>query len=326
MLMSPRFTKAAFLFMLSAMAVLPQAGRAQKAKPDKQRSALVSSSSKARLQKKLRMHKPGLHACRFVSSEKEREFLLHIPRGYKKSQKKTVPLVVMLHGRTGSGKGAAASYYGWRALADRERFVALFPTALGNPTSWKGAWCGTPTEDSKFLAALIRAVREELRIDPQRVFMTGHSSGGFMSYSFAVTHSDLVAAVAPVAALLVGRARPERPVSVIAFHGTSDEVVPYEGRAGGLGAVKSAASIAKANGCGDPARVTQSKGKVHVDTWTAGRDGTDVVLYSIEGFGHGWPQPGTVATTKLIWRFFETHGRGPKSKKRSKTSRNATKK
>ena len=257
--------------------------------------------------------KQGTTSRTLESSGEQREFLLHIPRRYKQAAKKApVPLVVMLHGRTGSGRVASSPYYGWKQLADKEDFVVVFPTALGEPTSWKGAWRGKPTEDSVFLAELIDLLQDELKIDPDRVFMTGHSSGGFMSFSFAATHGDKVAAIAPVAGLAVGRGKPALPVSLISFHGMEDDVVPYEKSPWGTpNAPESAALFAKHNGCGPVARTELKKGLVHLDLWKDGDAGTEVALYSIAAGGHGWPRGGrkSVAATALIWEFFKAHPR-----------------
>ncbi len=263
--------------------------------------------------------KPGTHARTIEVDGKSRGFLLHIPRGYKAAQKKTVSLVLMLHGRTSNGRAAASRYYGWRPLADKKKFFVVFPTALGTPTSWQGGWRGKPTTDSRFLATIIDQMIKEFRIDENRVYMTGHSSGGFMSFSFAATHADKVAAIGPVAGLAVSRSRPKEPVSVISFHGVADKVVAYDSKSGkraryrGMpSAMDSAAIFAKHNGCAEqPVRKDTAKGMVHVDTWSGGRSGTEVVLYSIEDGNHGWPNGGrgTLSATKLIWEFFENHPR-----------------
>ena len=253
------------------------------------------------------------------SSGKEREFLLHVPRSYEKDARKApVPLVVMLHGRTGSGKVAASPYYGWRELSEKEGFVVVFPSALGSPTSWEGAWRGRPTEDSIFLAEMIDLVLEELEIDGDRVFMTGYSSGGFMSFYFAVTHASKVAAIAPVAGLVVNRSRPAQPVSLISIHGMADSIVPYgEGKWRMPTAPESAELFAEHNGCGPVERTELKRGRVHCDRWTDGRGGSEVVFYSIEGGNHGWPQGGsrTVEATRLIWEFFEAHPREVRQEK-----------
>ncbi|MGK0303961.1 MAG: polyhydroxybutyrate depolymerase [Planctomycetota bacterium] len=260
----------------------------------------------------------------------EREYLLHIPRGFKKSEKKRAPLVIMLHGRTSSGKQAASSYYGWTKLADKEGFVAVFPTALGKPTSWQAAFRGKPTVDTTFLVELIDAVVEELLLDKDRVFMTGHSSGGFMSYSFAALHPDKVAAIGPVAGLNISRSKPKLPVSVISFHGIADDVVAYDqeqgknAKYGGMpSAIESAAAFAKHNACAaKPERTELHKGKVLLDTWADGASSTRVELYSLKGWKHGWPTGrAKVSATKLIWKFFEEHARVPAGQESDKAKR-----
>ena len=270
----------------------------------------------------------GTHERTLLVEKKKRAYLLHIPRGYARTAKsgKRVPLVVMLHGRGGNGEVAASRYYGWKQLADKKGFVAVFPTALGSPTSWDGAWRGRPTPDTVFLSKLIDELKKELRIDADRVFMTGHSSGGFMSYSFAAMHADKVAAIGPVAGLRIATTVPKTPVAVIAIHGMADKVVAYDDVHGkkaaynGMpSAIDSAAFFAKHNGCGPKKRSEMSKGTVLVDTWRAGkgegegRSSSEVVLYSLVKGGHGWPKGGSrsVAATKIIWEFFEAQGRRP---------------
>ncbi|MEE2887051.1 MAG: PHB depolymerase family esterase [Planctomycetota bacterium] len=277
--------------------------------------------------------KPGTTEQVLKVEGKDRQYLLHVPRGYKKRQKKTLPLVIMLHGRTSNGRAAASRYYGWTPLADKEKFFAVFPTALGKPTSWQGGWAGKPTVDTKFLSQLIDTLLKDFRIDKERVFMTGHSSGGFMSYSFASTHSEKIAAIGPVAGLAVSKQKSKLPVSVISFHGMADDVVAYDSKNGkkaryrGMpSAMESAATFADHNGCAKQSKRTElAKGKVHLDTWADGKAGTEVLLYSIEGGDHGWPNGrGPLGATKIIWEFFKEHGRGTAQSKKSKKKKRRT--
>ncbi|MDP6995148.1 MAG: CocE/NonD family hydrolase [Candidatus Poribacteria bacterium] len=258
---------------------------------------------------------PGTQHRTMQSGQQKREYLLHIPQGYQKDQKELLALVIMLHGRSSNGQRAASRYYGWTELADKERFIAAFPTALGSPTSWKGAWPGQPTQDSQFLSELIDLLLQQLPIDKNQVFMTGHSSGGFMSFSFAVTHSNQVAAIAPVAGLLIGTQRPVLPISVISFHGMADDIVPYaqkgSSRNGMLTAQESVRFFARHNSCNGPVRSDINLDKVHIDTWSNGKDSTQVQLYSIENGNHGWPRESyhSVSATQIIWQFFKAHPR-----------------
>ena len=265
---------------------------------------------------------PGTQHRTMQSGQQKRDYLLHIPPGYQKDQPELLALVIMLHGRSSNGQRAASRYYGWTGLADKEGFIAAFPTALGSPTSWKGAWPGQPTQDSQFLSELIDLLLQELRIDQNQVFMTGHSSGGFMSFSFAVTHSNQVAAIAPVAGLLIGNQRPVLPISVISFHGMADAIVPY-GKEGSWGrgvltAQESAKFFAQYNGCNGPVRSDINQDKVHIDTWSDGQASTEVQLYSIENGNHSWPRESyhSVAATQIIWQFFKAHPRQSSTKDR----------
>ncbi len=279
--------------------------------------------------------------------DREREYLIHVPRSYK--GKKDVAVVLMLHGRSSSDR-VAARHYGWVPLSDKAGFIAVFPNALGSPRSWKPAWGTRTTVDSTFLAKLIDKVVKEYRVDKDRIFMTGHSSGGIMSFSFAATHSDKVAAIGPVAGTIGWNARgrtqtipkPKGPVSVITFHGMADSVVPYDRERGGnarynmlVSAPESAVFFARHNGCAkEPKRTNIMNGRVHVDTWADGNAGTRVVFYSIEGGSHMWPngRRNKVNSTESIWKFFRENERKPgevagqenekkkdKKKKRKKT-------
>ena len=258
----------------------------------------------------------GTHSRTMEVGGAERRYLLHIPDAYDSPDRKgPAPLVVMLHGRTSNGKQAASAYYGWTKLSNQEGFVVAFPTALGKPTSWEASWAGKATDDSLFLASLIDELVDELEVDPHRVYMTGHSSGGFMSYSFAATHGDKIAAIGPVAGLSVDRGRPSAPVSVISLHGMSDRVVPYaRNRWRVATAVESAERFAKHSGCKAVDREELQSGRVHLDRWINAKTGIEVSLYSIEGGDHGWPRGGrrSVEATTLIWEFFKEHPRKPK--------------
>lgn len=255
----------------------------------------------------------GTHRLTLEVGGAERKYVLHVPRSYGAADREAdVPLVLMLHGRTSSGVEAASKYYGWTGLSEEEGFIAAFPTALGRPTSWKASWAGKPTADSEFLAALIDHLSAAFDVDADRVFMTGHSSGGFMSYSFAATHGEKVAAIGPVAGLSVDPEPPSAPVSVVSFHGMADRVVPYgRNRWRAADAVGSAERFAAHGECEPVEREELLDGRVHLDRWRNAETGVEVALYSIEGGNHGWPRGGrrSVRATELIWAFFEEHPR-----------------
>ena len=200
-----------------------------------------------------------------------------------------------------------------------------------------GRGVGPDVDDVAFLETLLQNLDDDFSIDRARVYVTGISNGGMMAMRFACDRADLVAAIAPVSALLpraLQARRPARSVPVVLFNGTADPVMPYDGgaigRAGERGAVLSAAQTASwwaaRDGCArpcpatplevldstDPTRVTEQR-------WESGRADAEVVQLTIEGGGHTWPggQPyrsaGRGATSRnidaclRIWRFFSRH-------------------
>lgn len=113
---------------------------------------------------------------------------------------------------------------------------------------------------------------------------------------------------------------------VVAFHGTADKIVPYEGdQRGILPPVRQWASgWAGYNGCDRGSREFLRQEGVVGEVWGGCEAGADVVLYTIEGGGHNWPGgseiPGLeVATqaidaTEVIWAFFAAHSLFPRGR------------
>ena len=167
----------------------------------------------------------------------ERPATLFVPPGYDPDV--PAPLLVLLHGYTSNGEEQDA-YFRVRAEAEERGYLYLHPDgtvdAIGNPF-WNAtdACCDfvpSGVDDSGYLAGLIEEVQAGWSVDPGRVYVVGHSNGGFMSYRMACDHADLVAAIVSLAGATFddpSACTPSRPVSVAQVHGTSDQVVAYEG-------------------------------------------------------------------------------------------------
>jgi hypothetical protein len=156
------------------------------------------------------------------------------------------------------------------------------------------------------------------------------SNGGMMAYRLGCRMADRLAAIAPVAGALNEEAcAPAAPLSVVAFHGTADRHVPYDGGVGPASfypredrAVSYAVSFwVGQNGCAPtPATETSASGAIVKDAYGGGAGGTEVVLYTIRGGGHAWPGAvGPVAgdeptqeisASELMWEFFARHPKG----------------
>jgi polyhydroxybutyrate depolymerase len=233
----------------------------------------------------------------------------------------------------------------FRALADRDTFIVLFPDGLyrnwndGREPSVSRTHA-QGTDDLAFIDALLDSLARAFRIDSSRVFATGISNGAIFSHFLGARRSGRIAAIAPVAGGIAvpfdRHFHPSAPVSVLILQGTDDPLVPYGGGgvAGGsrgrvIGTPEAVVKWVTANGCervpvrqdlpdsdpGDGCRVS-------VYRWRGGAGGTEVVLHRIRGGGHTWPGGpqylpeflvGPVCTdidaSQVIWEFFRRHPR-----------------
>ncbi len=271
--------------------------------------------------------------ARFTFQGQERSYLLHLPPGL--DQKKPIPLVLVLHYYTGTGR-AEAEQTGFSKKADKEHFMVVYPDGSvpaprglswniwHNPKDMQGRG------DIAFVKELIRRLSAQFAIDPKRIYVTGMSQGGMISHLAASELSSLIAAVASVGGFITQQPKAGAPVSVLIIHGMDDAVVPYRGgilgggrqsrggrRGGPMGrqvpAVAEATAIWVAhNGCSRKVKKTQ-QGKVIKELYTGGKAGTEVVVYTIVGGGHNWPGDRNDKTgsgfkaTDVIWEFFKQH-------------------
>ena len=211
---------------------------------------------------------------------------VHVPAGYDSAV--ATPLIVLLHGYTLSGEGQDA-YMGLSDLVDDYGFLMAAPdgTKENGPDEnrfWNASrsccnFFESEVDDSTYLADLIDSIKGDYNVDDTRVFLVGHSNGGFMSYRMAHDHSDTIAAIVSLAGAdqSEGRPTPDDPVHVLQIHGTADTVINYEGgvfRDGAPhpGARESVEAWAAHNGCA----------KTGVDTGTfdldGGLDGAETVV------------------------------------------------
>jgi len=130
------------------------------------------------------------------------------------------------------------------------------------------------------------------------------------------------------------KCNPEMPVPVVHFHGTEDAFAPYGGGQGRSSITRThfysvdhtIGAWVAANGCEKVRReealpdTTQDGMHVTRKTYTGGREGAEVVLYTIHGGGHTWPGkqpklkwlgPSTqdISANDLMWEFFQRHPR-----------------
>jgi polyhydroxybutyrate depolymerase len=260
-----------------------------------------------------------------------RRYFLYLPSTWHRGR--PAPLVLVFHGGGGRASGIAP-HTGFSRLAEREGFVVAYPQGLNG--RWNdGRGYAATHDDVGFVRTLLDTLERELSIDPRRVYATGISNGAMFAYRLACDLPGVFAAVAPVAgampADLASACAHTQPVSVLAFQGTADPLMPYTGggvarrRGRVLSAERSIAFWATTSGCTaapattlEPDLVLDGGTRVRRTVYGGCRDGTAVELYTIEGGGHTWPGGPPVSgsvgrvtrdvdATAIIWAFFAQH-------------------
>ena len=172
--------------------------------------------------------------------ESERRYYLFRPT----REETPLPLLIFLHGM-GATPQFTSEETDWPAYAIREKFLLALPEAsvadptqppkfLTNPPRWNDGSTkpGDPyhveIDDVEFLKAVVHdAVARGA--DPNRVFMSGFSNGAGMAFRFASAHSELLAAIAPVAGHWWQSSAPTRPLPTLYMIGSADPLIPLQG-------------------------------------------------------------------------------------------------
>ncbi len=153
-----------------------------------------------------------------------RSYRLFVPAHLKQP----APVVVVLHGGLQT-PGGVADMTGFDREAERQGFLAVYPAGVGR-TFDAGVCCGPAkrlgVDDVGFVRDLLGHLATRYDMDPSRVYATGISNGGLLAYRLACELPDVFAAVAPVAATLVGECDPSSPVSILHIHGLRDRNIP----------------------------------------------------------------------------------------------------
>jgi polyhydroxybutyrate depolymerase len=219
----------------------------------------------------------------------DRPVRLELPLVY--DCRKGGPLLVVLHGYSGTGPGTI-DYFGIKAESEKRGFLYLGPDGtkdssgkqFWNATSACCNFSNTAIDDSAYISKLIDDVGAEWNVDRTRVFLLGHSNGGFMAYRMACEHRTQIAGIASLAGAMpddISNCPSGEEVSVLQIHGTADETISYEG--GSLlgnrypSAKSSVLDWVSSNGCNPTEKVSKTQLDLVEDL--AGSD-TDQIVFT----------------------------------------------
>lgn len=252
---------------------------------------------------------PVVEAERHLSVDgTDRRYLLTVPAAHDGTE--PLPVVFDFHGLM-EGADVHARMSEYSALAEEEGFVAVFPHGTGDPVHWDVS----PAEGNTDLAyfdALVEHLGSELCVDTTRIYATGLSNGAMLTSTLVCARSHVLAAAAPVAGILDHPGcSPSRPVPVVAFHGTEDPILRFNGGVDvsalpgaeapsgppttrppidldGPGHPAAVAAFAERNGCRPEPADTELTAEVVHRVFDC-PPGADVEFYIVIGGGHTWP-------------------------------------
>ncbi|MEM9445019.1 MAG: PHB depolymerase family esterase [Verrucomicrobiota bacterium] len=162
-----------------------------------------------------------------------RRYLYYIPQDLPNKKR---PLVFVLHeeGKDAEYMMTQTTKNRWNQLADQEKFIVIYPQGIHQSWNLDAADSHqlSHADDVGFIDAILDLALEELAVDPQRIYVSGHSYGGMMSFHLALERSDRFAAVSSFAGALPIDSilkLPEFPISILYMAATSDASTPFHG-------------------------------------------------------------------------------------------------
>ena len=235
-----------------------------------------------------------------------------------------------LHGY-GSNALEQMYYTNFNNLANTKEnnFILIHPqgaplnTVLTSSSShWNsGGWTiGSTVDDVDFIDTIIKLVSQKYNLNQDRIYSTGMSNGGFMSYHLACNLSSKIAAIASVTGSMSKETyedcNPTHSTSILQVHGTIDATVPFEGNSAlGMRSINDVMDYWKLYDACDiePISIVTDYFDIEIsvqhDTYLNCLNDVQVELYKIEGMGHRWPnkQRYGISATEKIWEFINLY-------------------
>lgn len=233
-----------------------------------------------------------------------RTYWFHAPKKPIGENQK-LPLVLVLHGRLGNGKNIMEDSK-FNEVSDKEGFFVAYPD--GYSRSWADGRGATPADrnkidDVEFIEKLIGHLSELFPIAQDKIFIVGHSNGGFMTQRMLLEKSKRfragVSVSSQISEYVLKNFEPSANVSVAFIAGTDDPTVPYYGgyvRDGGqiLSVEESVDRWVGWNSCSKTSKLEtrdakDDQTKLEIYSYDQCKGKTFVRLYKVVGGGHNWP-------------------------------------
>ena len=257
----------------------------------------------------------NLKRCDLVHDNIDRFYYLYQPSNLDTNS--SIAVLFALHGY-GSSAMTHFNYTNYEPIANENNFIVVYPqgtTSNGLNTHWNnGGWTSKSTaKDIEFIDSVIDYIKNKIAIDETRIYSSGMSNGGYMSYHLACNLDNTFAAVVSVTGSMTNdtfdNCAPSHPTAAMQIHGVQDLTVPYLGS----GWSKSIDDVidywVRYNSCStDPERVIKYSNQtdyINFDTYGSCVNNVNVKLILHSGMGHNWPfiQNYNIDASQEVWDF-----------------------
>ncbi len=256
----------------------------------------------------------------------DRTYHVYVPKSY--SAVNPSPILFNLHGGASTALDFLNNEGDMREIADTANFIIVYPQATsdnnGNPTWHLGAENSKSTDvnDVGFVSHIIDDVSSVYSIDQERVYVTGFSNGGYLTYEIACLLNERIAGIGVVAGHMFidtyNYCNPSHPTPVINIHGTEDY---YNGISGYyLSQDLSNRFWYEYNNTDSNPVISnienidiEDGSTVELNSWLNGDNGSNLLHYKVIGGGHSYPTIGSnsikdymngdIDSNILIWNF-----------------------
>ena len=230
-----------------------------------------------------------------TSEGQKREYLQYAPSDLGSKR----PLIISCHGMNQSAQYQWDMLKDAKTLADKEKFVIVLPEGINN------GWDISGDRDINLIKDLIAQMKKDFDIDENRVYLSGFSMGGMLTYHAMNKIPDVIAAFAPISGYPMWgfTYTGKRAIPVIHHHGTGDDVCVYSN------VQRNIDELVKKNKCSTTPTITQNYGGYsHITRkeWGGGTDGVKVVLMELANKGH-WISNDGLFTLDEIWKFCKNY-------------------
>ncbi len=230
-----------------------------------------------------------------TSEGQKREYLQYAPSDLGSKR----PLIISCHGMNQSAQYQWNALKDAKTLADKEKFVIVLPEGINN------GWDISGDRDINLIKDLIAQMKKDFDIDENRVYLSGFSMGGMLTYHAMNKIPNVIAAFAPISGYPMWgfTYTGKRAIPVIHHHGTGDDVCVYSN------VQRNIDELVKKNKCSSTPTITQNYGGYsHITRkeWGGGTDGVKVVLMELANKGH-WISNDGLFTLDEIWKFCKNY-------------------